>query len=178
MNMNLALGMRLGLLNALVLFFFLNESSAQAPDWMFALEGSYVGRMEEVSDVPDEVSTRDARLDGKRNGKEDGFVLQWALATDVQISEVAEMWTWQSGQDNLLVTRLEGNRPVSKTYWVSESGNMTVLTCGSSEGNQAVLERIRIQRIPGQLRFDRYVNFGDGNWEFRSRFVLDEFIPD
>lgn len=177
MNFIVAFRMRLGLLNALFLL-VINASSGQAPDWMFALEGSYVGRLEEATDVSDQLSTSDARLDGKRNGKENGFVLQWALASDIQISEVAEMWNWQSDQENLLITRLEGNRPVSSMYWVTESGNMTVLTRGASEGQQAVLERIRIQRIPGQLRFDRYVNFGDGNWEFRSRFVLDEFIPD
>ena len=42
---------------------------------MFALEGTYIGRLEmEVGS--ESLLTYDVRMDGLRNGKEDGFMLQ------------------------------------------------------------------------------------------------------
>ena len=56
-------------------------SPAQAqvsPDWMFALEGPYAGRFEQAMEGNRELVTYDARFDGLRNGKDNGFQLQVA----------------------------------------------------------------------------------------------------
>jgi hypothetical protein len=39
-----------------------------------------------------------------------------------------------------------------------------------------VIERWRLERLPGQLRWDKSINTGDGEWQFRWRYVLDEFV--
>lgn len=52
--------------------------NGQAPDWMFTLEGTYVGRFEMPASEGGNMRTVDARMDGKRSGAENGFVLQFA----------------------------------------------------------------------------------------------------
>ena len=151
--------------------------SAQAqmtPDWMFALEGPYVGRFEQAIDGKDELVTYDARFDGLRNGKENGFVLQLAKEINGEIFKSVQMWNWNDANQTVEIASLNNNEAVNSEWFVSSGTLSTSLTRGASEANAAVIERWRIERLPGQLRWDRYVNFGDGDWQFRWRYVLDE----
>ena len=172
-------------LRGLHLFLFLSLtfgaliSSAQAqmtPDWMFALEGPYVGRFEQAIDGKDELMTYDARFDGLRNGKENGFVLQLAKEVNGEIFKSVQMWNWNDANQTVEIASLNNNEAVTSEWFVSSGTLSTSLTRGASEANAAVIERWRIERLPGQLRWDRYVNFGDGDWQFRWRYVLDEVV--
>lgn len=142
---------------------------------MFALEGTYIGRLEMEVGL-ESLLTYDVRMDGLRNGKEDGFMLQISKEQDEAISESAQMWLWDSEASVVEVTILENNQPTISEWFVTQSGLSTSLTRGSAEGQRAVIERWRLERLPGQLRWDKYVNFGDGDWRFRWRYVLDEAI--
>jgi hypothetical protein len=148
----------------------------ETPDWMFALEGRYVGRFEEAVLGTDELLTFDVRIDGLRNGKEDGFVLQLSTDMSGQISEAVQMWNWNRTSSTVDITVIAENQPQISEWFYTSSGFSTLLTRGTSEGNVAAIERWRLERLPGQLRWDKYVNFGDGNWQFRWRYVLDEQI--
>jgi hypothetical protein len=86
------------------------------------------------------------------------------------------MWLWDHEDSVVEVTVLENNQPTISEWFVTQSGLSTSLTRGSAEGQRAVIERWRLERLPGQLRWDKYVNFGDGDWRFRWRYVLDEAI--
>jgi len=148
------------------------ESVAQAPDWMFALEGTYVGRLE-ISEDNVKV-TNDVRLDGLRNGVEDGFVLQFMVSNDNGIQERVEMWGWDLDNKQVLITTLEDNKPTVSAWYAEKEGTQVVLSRGGSDAGRAVLIRLRIQRLPGQLRLDRLINDGDGQWQLQERYVLDE----
>ena len=154
--------------------FYVRLNAQQTPDWMFALEGSYVGRFEMDLDDSDDVLTLDARLDGLRNGKEDGFVLQVSTEREGQIEKSAQMWSWNDDAAMVEITSLSERQASTSTWFVSSSGLMTTLTRGSSDSEAAVIERWRLERLPGQLRWDKSVNKGDGEWQFRWRYVLDE----
>jgi hypothetical protein len=154
-------------------------SPAQAqvtPDWMFALEGPYVGRFEQAMEGNDELVTYDARFDGLRNGKENGFVLQVAKEVNGEIFKSVQMWNWNDANQTVEIASLNDNEAVTSEWFVSSGTLSTSLTRGASEGHAAVIERWRIERLPGQLRWDKYVNFGDGKWKFRWRYVLDEVV--
>ena len=155
---------------------FASVSLAQTPDWMFALEGTYVGRMETMEGALK--ATTDVRLDGLRNGSEDGFVLQFAISTEFGIRERVEMWGWDKELDQVLMTTLEDNKPLVSKWFVDQSGAQVVLSCGGSEAGRAVLIQWRITRLPGQLRMDRLINDGSGRWELLDRYVLDEGEPE
>ena len=172
-------------LRALHLFLFISLtfgyliSSAQAqktPDWMFALEGPYVGRFEQAIEGKDELVTYDARFDGLRNGKENGFVLQVAKEINGEISKSVQMWNWNGANQTVEIALLNNNEAITSEWFVSSGTLSTSLTRGASDGDAAVIERWRIERLPGQLRWDRYVNFGEGDWQFRWRYVLDEVV--
>ena len=148
------------------------ESLAQTPDWMFALEGTYVGRIESID--ADVSTSSDVRLDGLRNGSENGFVLQFAFSTDDGIHERVEMWGWDNQMGQVEMTTLEDNKPMSSRWFVSKPGAQVILSRGGSDAGRAVLIQWRIQRLPSQLRMDRLINDGSGQWELRDRYVLDE----
>ena len=154
--------------------FFTLQTIAQTPDWMFALEGTYVGRLEIVDNEIQ--ATYDIRLDGLRNGNEDGFVLQFAISGDDGIRERVEMWSWDAQNQQVKMTSLEDNKPVASTWFVDSTGSQVVMSRGGSEWGRAVLIQMRIQRLPGQLRMDRMINDGSGQWELRDRYVLDEAV--
>jgi hypothetical protein len=163
------------ILSVLSLFFASYGFAQQTPDWMFALEGTYIGRLEMEVGL-ESLLTYDVRMDGLRNGKEDGFMLQISKEQDEAISESAQMWLWDHENSVVEVTVLENNQPTISEWFVTQSGLSTSLTRGAAEGQRAVIERWRLERLPGQLRWDKYVNFGDGDWRFRWRYVLDEAI--
>ena len=72
--------------------YLISPAQAQVtPDWMFALEGPYVGRFEKAMEGKDELVTYDARFDGLRNGKENGFVLQVAKEVNGEIFKSVQM---------------------------------------------------------------------------------------
>ena len=147
----------------------------QTPDWMFVLEGSYVGRYEVALEDSDEVLTRDARLDGLRNGKENGFVLQVSTESENGFEKSAQMWSWNDELKMVDIASLSDRQAETSAWFVSSVGLTTTLTRGSSDAKNAVIERWRLERLPGQLRWDKSVNMGDGTWLFRWRYVLDEF---
>jgi hypothetical protein len=86
------------------------------------------------------------------------------------------MWNWNDANQTVEVASLNDNEAVTSEWFVSSGTLSTSLTRGSSEGHAAVIERWRVERLPGQLRWDKYVNFGDGKWLFRWRYVLDEVV--
>ncbi|MGB2385385.1 MAG: hypothetical protein ACPH8E_07765, partial [Flavobacteriales bacterium] len=89
----------------------------QAPDWMFALEGTYVGRYEIPAGDDEAMETVDARLDGKRSGAEDGFVLQFARESATGIVKEAQMWSWNAAAGALDVTAIsDGHRTESQWF--------------------------------------------------------------
>jgi len=148
----------------------------QTPDWMFALEGSYVGRFEVEANDSEEIVARDSRIDGLRNGKEDGFVLQISIESNQEIEKSAQMWTWNQAEGVIEVAALSDRQAQTSKWFVSSEGLTTTLTRGASDEGKAVIERWRLERLPGQLRWDKSINTGDGEWQFRWRYVLDEFV--
>tara|TARA_B110000285_G_scaffold189072_1_gene215566 strand:- start:1863 stop:2387 length:525 start_codon:yes stop_codon:yes gene_type:complete len=150
----------------------LSDVTGQTPDWMFALEGTYVGRLE-VMDGESKTKS-DVRLDGLRNGDEDGFVLQFATSTEQGIRERVEMWSWDDQAGQVQMTTLEDNKPTKFSWFVNANGRQVVLSRGGSENGRAVLIEYRIQRFPGELRLNRFINDGSGEWVLRDRYILDE----
>jgi hypothetical protein len=149
-----------------------HESLAQAPDWMFALEGTYIGRVEDSSTEIE--SVYDVRLDGLRNGDENGFVLQFRYSTANGIREKVEMWNWNVETSQVLMTTLEDNKPFSSSWFVEKEGAQVVLSRGGEYAKRAVIHQLRVLRLPGQLRMDYLINAGSGAWELIERYVLDE----
>lgn len=154
-------------------------SLAQAPDWMFALEGTYVGRLEvKPLNGISELVTVDARLDGKRSGSEDGFVLQLSRETPEGIEKEAQMWSWNSQEELLDITAIREGQRIESQWFASQNGPAVLLTRGGSVGGQAAIERLRLERLPGQLRLTKQFNIGDGEWTLLWRYVLDDFVAE
>ena len=154
-------------------------SIAQTPDWMFALEGTYVGRCESPNASNDKIPIiRDIRMDGLRNGTEDGFVVRYVMESEMGVSDWVEMWGWDEASGMVEMTTITGNQPAKYSWHVESSGSLTVLTRGGSENNQAVIFRLKLQRLPGQLRMNRFVNDGSGAWEWRERYILEEYTSE
>ena len=154
------------------LFSFVHESAAQAPDWMFALEGTYIGRVEHSNGEME--SVQDVRLDGLRNGEENGFVLQFRYSTADGIREKVEMWDWNVETSQVLMTTLEENKPFSSSWFSQKEGAQIVLSRGGEFAGRAVIIQLRLLRLPGQLRMDYLFNNGDGEWKLFERYILDE----
>ena len=166
---------------ALAFFFwaamlFPSISSAQAPDWMFALEGSYVGRFEMPSGEDDVMTTLDARLDGKRSGAEDGFVLQFAREAASGIVKEAQMWSWNDAAGTLDVTAISDGQRAESQWFASPKGLAVNLTRGGTVAGAAAIERLRLERLPGQLRLTKQYNLGDGEWTMQWRYILDDYV--
>jgi len=151
--------------------------NAQAPDWLFVLEGSYVGRYE-VPVSNGDVETFDARWDGKRSGQEDGFVLQVSWERETGIEKQAQVWNWNSATNQVDLMSIEGGQRTESHWFVENSGNTTLLTRGGSHNGTAVIQRMRLERLPGQLRVHQHYNAGDGNWVLMWRFILDDFVEE
>ncbi len=180
------------LLFLLTCFAFLSFQG-QTPDFMFALEGTYVGQKE----IPDATAgggrrTLDARLDGRRNGAEDGFVLQWKLAKDVSnaqqtsdsvavlmVTEQLETWHWDDNRGRLVITRIVDNKPIIEDWFVmDETSSRAVLERGGEWANAPALHRLTLERLAGQIRFERRVNAGDGKWTVVHRYMLNDFVQE
>lgn len=155
--------------------------SAQTPDWMFALEGAYIG----YKYVPDIYAgggqrQEDARLDGKRNGSEDGFVLQWLTSAEEateMVIEHLETWHWNSDLERMVMTRIVDNRPVVENWVVTQSSTSNaVLERGGEWNGKPMLMRMVLERLPGQIRFEFRTNDGSGKWEMAFRYILDDVI--
>lgn len=154
---------------------------AQAPDWMFALEGIYVGRYEVASpDLGDaaEMQMFDARIDGKRSGAEDGFVLQISLEAEGGVQKEAQMWSWNGESNQLDIMAIQDGQRTQSNWFAEQSGLAVNLTRGGSVAGKAVIERLRLERLPGQLRLTKQFNTGNGQWTLLWRFVLDDFAPE
>lgn len=160
-------------------FVFLSDTiRSQTPDWMFALEGAYVGRMEtpDPSGERDELTT-DARLDGRRNLDENGFVLQWMISEEQGVVETLTTWHWEDGR--VCETWIEGRQPV-KVCWVIHRTTQHAVVLrrgGEFEGTPTLFERT-VERLPGQLRITDLHNTGDGKWNFHHGFVFEEMKPE
>lgn len=151
---------------------------SQTPDWMFALEGAYIGRMEtpDPSGERDELTT-DARLDGRRNLEENGFVLQWMISEAEGVVETLTTWHWED--DRVCETRIEGRQPVEDCWVIHRTTQHAVVLRrgGEFEGTPILFERT-VERLPGQLRITDLHNNGDGKWSFHHGFVFEEMKPD
>jgi len=153
----------------------LNGVMAQTPDWLFVLEGAYVGRYE-VPDANGDLMVQDARWDGKRNGKEDGFVLQISRELGATVSKEAQVWTWNSQDSQLDLMVLEDGARKESQWFCETNGPATILTRGGNRGQRAAIIRLRMERLPGQLRVQEHANFGDGEWILQWRYVLDDYM--
>jgi len=151
---------------------------AQTPDWMFALEGAYIGRYEvpDPSGLKDEL-TSDARLDGRRNLSENGFVLQWMIEGESGVVETLSTWHWKEGQ--MCETEIVGGRP-AEVCWLlhRQTDHAVVLRRGGDWEGQAMLFERTVERLPGQLRITDQHNNGDGTWRFHHGFVFEEMKPE
>ena len=151
---------------------------AQTPDWMFALEGAYIGRYEEPdpTGVKDEL-TWDARLDGRRNLSENGFVLQWMIEGELGVEETLSTWHWEEGR--MCETEIVDGRP-AEVCWLlyRQTDHAVVLRRGGEWEGQAMLFERTVERLPGQLRISDEHNNGDGNWRFHQGFVFEEMKPE
>lgn len=161
------------------LFWNLNVPvQAQTPDWMFALEGAYIGRYEvpDPSGVRDKL-TWDARLDGRRNLVENGFVLQWMIEDGDGVAESLSTWHWEEGR--MCATEIVDARPLESCWVVHrETEHAVVLRRGGEWDGEAMLFERTVERLPGQLRITDRQNNGDGGWRFQQGFVLEEFKPE
>jgi hypothetical protein len=172
--------LRLSLLAVLILGAW-TAILAQAPDWMFALEGTYVGRYEVPLEDPSDAATMqtlDARIDGKRSGAEDGFVLQIALEAEDGVVKEAQMWSWNSESNQLDIMAIQDGQRTQSHWFAEQSGPAVNLTRGGSVAGQAAIERLRLERLPGQLRLTKQFNTGDGQWTLLWRYVLDDFVSE
>jgi hypothetical protein len=152
-----------------------SEGQAQMPDLMFAIEGTYIGRLETqlLSDGSGDTASVDVRLDGRRNAAEDGFVLQWAFSEGETVRKKVAMWRWDSEMEMLEVTYVNNRSTIVERWHVkSVTKSRVVLVRGGSHDGEAVLIRLAIERFPGQLKFDQYTNDGSGSWTFLHRYVL------
>lgn len=154
---------------------------AQAPDWMFALEGTYVGRLEWHPESPSLEATPltvDARMDGKRSGSEDGFVLQFSREAEGGIEKEAQMWSWSSTENTLDIMAIQNGQRTESQWFATQSGPTVLLTRGGTVNGQAAIERLRLERLPGQLRLTKQYNTGDGEWTLLWRYILDDFVAE
>jgi hypothetical protein len=156
---------------------FSQFGQAQTPNWMFALEGTYIGRQE----IPDIHAgggrrTNDARLDGRKNGEENGFVLQWREEGQNEEIEVRlETWHWDAELEQVVITRIVENKPIAENWFVLESdGAHAVLSRGGEHENGPALLKLTFERLPGQLRLDLRANNGSGKWTEVYRMLLDD----
>ena len=154
------------------------SAAAQAPDWMFALEGAYIGRYEEPdpSGVKDKL-TWDARLDGRRNLKENGFVLQWMIEEEGGVNETLSTWHWDD--DRLCETAIVGGKPLEECWVVHRETELAVVLRrgGEWEGTAMLFERT-VERLPGQLPLTDLHNNGSGKWTFHHGYVFEEMKPE
>ncbi len=150
----------------------------QAPDWMFTLEGAYVGRFEIPSDEDGALNTVDARLDGKRSGAEDGFVLQFAKEMAEGIVKEAQMWSWNFNASALDMTAIQDGQRIESQWFAAPKGLAVNLTRGGTVDGAAAIERLRLERLPGQLRLTKQYNLGDGEWILQWRYILDDFVAE
>lgn len=155
-----------------------SSANGQAPDWMFALEGTYVGRFEMPAAEGENMRTVDARMDGKRSGAEDGFVLQFARESEDGIVKEAQMWSWNASSTGLDVTAIQDGRR-EQTHWFADvKGPAVHLTRGGAVEGVAAIERLRLERLPGQLRLTKQFNLGDGVWQLQWRYILDDYVAE
>ncbi len=129
-------------------------SPAQAqvtPDWMFALEGPYVGRFEQAMEGNDELVTYDARFDGLRNGKENGFVLQVAKEVNGEIFKSVQMWNWNDANQTVEIASLNDNEAVTSEWFVSSGTLSTSLTRGASEGHCSCHRAMANRKTAGSI---------------------------
>ncbi len=159
-------------------FFLVSNVYGQAPDWMFALEGTYVGRYEIPAGEGEAMETVDARLDGKRSGAEDGFVLQFARETATGIVKEAQMWSWNASVGALDVTAIQDGQRNETQWFAAPKGLAVNLTRGGTVEGAAAIERLRLERLPGQLRLTKQYNLGDGEWTLQWRYILDDFVAE
>lgn len=135
------------------------------------LEGKYSGTLTRPADPAGNAAT----LSGKRNGKEDGFVLQWLeQRADGTVREHMEMW--KLGAENRLeVTVLEDGKPRLETWFHTSNvaAKGTLSRGGEWEGRPALLRRT-FERQPGALKCTESVNLGDGAWTIVRVFTLTE----
>ena len=170
---------RLLLLPALVFALFGN-ASGQTPDFMFALEGTYIGH-KEIPDVSAGGGRRleDARLDGKRNGAENGFVLQWMIAepsSSNMITEHLETWHWDAETARVVITRIVDNKPIVEPWFVEDqTSSRAVLVRGGEFEHAPALLRLTLERLPGQIRFELRTNDGSGKWNVVHRYLLEDY---
>ena len=152
--------------------------SGQAPDWMFALEGTYVGRFEMPRGEGENMRTMDARMDGKRSGAEDGFVLQFARESEDGIVKEAQMWSWNALAGALDVMAIQDGQRYETRWFASPESLAVNLTRGGAVDGAAAIERLRLERLPGQLRLTKQFNLGDGEWTLQWRYILDDFVAE
>jgi hypothetical protein len=156
--------------------FMTSNVNGQAPDWMFAFEGTYVGRYEIPVEEGKAMETVDARLDGKRSGAEDGFVLQFARESATGIVKEAQMWSWNASAGALDVTAIQEGQRNETQWFAAPKGLAVILTRGGTVDGAAAIERLRLERLPGQLRLTKQYNLGDGEWTLQWRYILDDLI--
>lgn len=153
----------------------------QAPGWMAALEGTYVGRLEQYpaknqSGGTMEKSTAFVRLDGKRDASGDGFVLQWLQGRDsASVQESLSMWQFERATGQVLITETSGRKPVTSPWYITATHALgATLDRGGSYENQPALLRWNVERLPGQLRLSHAINRGDGKWVETHAFILED----
>ena len=111
---------------------FVSQVYGQAPDWMFALEGTYIGRYEMPTGEGENMRTVDARMDGKRSGAEDGFVLQFARESENGIVKEAQMWSWNAAEGALDVTAIQDGQRDETQWFAAPKGLAVNLTRGGA----------------------------------------------
>lgn len=156
----------------------LGSLRAQTPDWMFALEGAYIGRLElpDASSVTGRVSV-DARLDGRRNLSENGFVLQWMIEEESGVEETLTTWHWED--EHVCETAILAGRPAEECWVVADqTDHAVVLRRGGEHAGTAMLFERTVERLPGQLRITDRRNDGSGAWTFAQGFVFEEVKPE
>lgn len=151
---------------------------AQTPDWMFALEGAYIGRFEmpDASGEQDK-ATWDARLDGRRNLQENGFVLQWMVEREGGVEETLTTWHWED--EHVCETSIVAGRP-SEVCWLvaGQTDHAVILRRGGEFSGSAMLFERTVERLPGQLRITDRHNDGSGKWAFAQGYVFEEVKPE
>lgn len=146
-------------------------AQTSVPDWMYMLEGTYSGTLTRPTDPTGNAAT----LSGKRNGKEDGFVVQWLeQRAGGTVREHMEMWKL-AAENRVEITVLEDGKPrIEQWFHASSAAAKGTLTRGGEWEGRPALVRRTFERQPGALKCTESVNFGDGAWTIVRVYTLTE----
>lgn len=88
------------------------------------------------------------------------------------------MWSWNASEGVLDVTAIQDMHRDESRWFAAPKGLAVSLTRGGTVAGAAAIERLRLERLPGQLRLTKQYNLGDGEWTLQWRYILDDYVAE